>query len=274
MGLRGWSLVHAVVALATTMGGVGIGCAVTEPAEIIETGDPSLPPVDAGSASDPSRATGVDEDAEASAPSFSAPPLEAGVDAASPLAPDASPIADATTGPPHPLAGEVLITEVMYNPFALEPSSEWFEILNTASSTRKLSGLVLVDASSRTHVIGGDVTIGPGAYAILARDRAAAVTAKVPSAAILYEYGAGLPSAAGIVLVNNATGGIWIYDGPTMIARAPYGGWYSLSGGSSVELKVLSWATSAAPASWCIALTPWMVGADRGTPGAANDCPP
>jgi len=58
---------------------------------------------------------------------------------------------------------------------------------------------------SETAVIAAGLTIAPGAYVILSRNKTAAISAKVPSGAIVYEYGTGLPDNAGIILANGAT---------------------------------------------------------------------
>ena len=174
---------------------------------------------------------------------------------------------------PKPSPGEVLITEVMYATFAPEPASEWIELHSIATSVRTLSGLTLKDGGGRTHVIGAGLTIAPGAYVVLARNKAAAIAAKVPASAIVYEYGTGLPDNAGILLTNGATGAVSLLNGAATIASAPYGGWFSQSGGSSVQLQVLDPAQATAKASWCLSLNAWTTGSEKGTPGAADDCP-
>jgi hypothetical protein len=136
-----------------------------------------------------------------------------------------------------------------------------------------LTGLTIIDGGNRTHVIGAGITIAAGAHVLLARSKTAATAAKVPAAAILYEYGASLPSNAGIQLANAATGGVFLRDGSTVIAQADYGGWYSQSGGSSVQLKTLTYAASGQSSGWCLSLNSWTTGSDKGTPGAASDCP-
>lgn len=167
----------------------------------------------------------------------------------------------------------MLITEVMYDPFGTEPAGEWFELHNVASSARTLSGLSIVDGGNRTHTIGAGITIDPGAYVVFARVKTSAVAGKVPATAIVYEYGAGLPDNGGIQLANGTTGGLYLRDGATQIAQADYGGWYSQSGGSSVQLKTLTYAGSAQMSGWCLSLNVWTTGSDKGTPGAASDCP-
>jgi hypothetical protein len=175
--------------------------------------------------------------------------------------------------PPKPAEGEVLITEVMYDSTGVEPSTEWIEVYNTTSSARSLSGLSIVDGGNRKQVIGLGVEIAPGAYALLVRNKSAALTAKLPSSAILFEYGAGQTDSSGVQLANGSSGAVYLRDGSTTIAQADYGGWFTQNGGSSIQLKTLTFAASAQSANWCLSKTAWATGSDKGTPGAASDCP-
>lgn len=264
-----WSvLVAASATFAIAGSGVGMGvvaCAPADPAEIDPAIDPAMPSVDASSSARPAEGT---TEADAGAADASKkdggkpppPPKDAGPD-------------DAAPGVARPAAGEVLVTEVMYNPFGPEPGSEWFEVHNKAASARALSGLTITDGSGRTHVIGAGVVIDAGAYVVIARDKATAVAQKVPAGVIVYAYGAGLPDNAGVLLLNGATGKVSLSDGATTITESAYGGWYSQSGGSSVQLKVLEAAASAQQASWCLSLSAWTTGSEKGTPGAPSDCP-
>ena len=172
-----------------------------------------------------------------------------------------------------PVQGEVLITEVMFNPTGTEPDAEWFELHNTTASPKILSGLTLTDGAARTHTIAAGVTIAPNAYAVFVRLRTAAATAKVPTAAILYEYGTGLTATTGIILANGTTGAIKLSDGATTIATVPYGSFAIGAVAKTLELKVLTYAGAQVAASWCAAATPWATGSDNGTPGAVGDCP-
>jgi hypothetical protein len=176
---------------------------------------------------------------------------------------------------PKPAAGEVLVTEVMYNPSGTEPDAEWIEVYNAASGPRTLTGLVLRDGGGRTHTIGGSVVLAAGRYAVLARSTAAATAAKVPASAIVYEYGAGQQPQAGILLANGATGAIALLNGSATIATATYGSFFGSQAvtGRSVQLKVLTASAATNAASWCLSSTVWATGADRGTPGAGSDCP-
>lgn len=264
--LRSWLalLVTGVVVLA------GGGCAMSSPADTSPDLDPSLPGVDVGNDPQPAPGTKTAEGGTSTAGGSTTTP-DAG--SKSSTAPDAAPQVDAAPAMPKPTAGELLLTEVMYATFTPEPASEWFELHSTASSERSLGGLTIKDGSGRTHTIGAGLKIAPGAYIVLARDKTAAIAAKVPQVAIAYEYGTGLPDNAGILLTNGATGAVSILNGAATVASAPYGGWYSQSGGSSVQLKVLDPALTTSKASWCLSLTTWTIGSEKGTPGAAEDCP-
>ncbi len=241
------------------------GCAMSAPPDLgggeVDT---NLPGLDAGNSPVPSMpdpdASAAPEDSADSGPRQPTKP-DAGVDAAPP-----SPTV------PKPAAGDVLISEIMYTTSGPEPASEWIELHSVASAERNLAGLVLKDGSNRTHVIVGPLTIAANAWVVLARNKAAAITAKVPAASIVYEYGTGLGDSAGILLANGATGAITLLSGATVINAAPYGGWFSTSG-SSVQLKVLDGAQSGAKGSWCLSATPWSTGAEKGSPGATNNCP-
>jgi hypothetical protein len=256
------------------------GCAQGSGVDVTSGVDPTLPELDASwspSPNPPSEKLPAKEKADSGSgeqpPASSDDEEEEEDPPPTAVAPDAGGF---TTNPPagtKPTQGEVLITEVMYDPTSNEPATEWIELHNKASGTRTLSGLTIVDGGDRTHVIGAGVTIAAGAYVVLVRSQSAAVAAKVPSGAIVYEYGAGLPSNAGVQLANAGTGGVWLRDGSTTIAQADYGGWYSQSGGSSIQLKTLTYPASGQSSNWCVSFSPWTTGSDKGTPGAPSDCP-
>jgi hypothetical protein len=185
--------------------------------------------------------------------------------------PDASLPPIASTATP----GDLLITEIMFAPWGPEPQSEWFEIYNTSGDPKLLSGLTIQDGYPRTHAIAADppVVVPSQAYVVLVRDRAVAVANVVPDAAIVYEYGAGLPPGQGIELENDASGALSLWNGSTLLADVPYGPWGLTSYGQSIELDALEFVGSDDVASWCLAENPWAAGSDDGTPGADNDCP-
>lgn len=257
--------------------GLSAGCAMSSPADLTPNFDPSIPGLDAASNPLPTTgepgADGTDSGTDAGTdPSGSTGGGDAGSNVKPAFGSDAG-AADAAPTIPKPASGEILVTEVMYSTFTPEPASEWIEIYSKATSVRSLSGLTLKDGGGRTHVIAAGLTIAPAAYVILSRNKAAAISAKVPAGAIVYEYGTGLPDNAGIVLANGNTGGISLLDGATTLVSVPYGPWFSQSGGSSIQLKALDAAQESASAGWCLSLSTWTTGSEKGTPGSAADCP-
>ena len=245
-----------------------VGCAISAPADL-SSGEvnTNLPGLEAGNSPVP----GMPDDRDAASPETNDAPDSS--TAKQPVVPDAGVDAEPPTPTvPKPTVGEVIISEVMYTTSGPEPASEWIELHSLVSSPRSLAGLVLKDGSARTHAIVGPLTIAANGWVVLARSKTAAIAAKVPAASIVYEYGTGLGDNAGILLANGSTGGISLLSGATVINAAPYGGWFSTAG-SSVQLKVLDGAQSGAKASWCLSATPWSTGAEKGSPGAANNCP-
>jgi len=107
---------------------------------------------------------------------------------------------------------------------------------------------------------------------VLARDRGAATASSVPASSIKYEYGVGVAVSAGVLLGNSASGAVGLFDGSTTIANVAYGGWYTTQG-ESIQLRTLTSAAGPAKSSWCVSSNAWTTGSDKGTPGAANDCP-
>jgi hypothetical protein len=193
------------------------------------------------------------------------------------LQPPADVEVDAPSGVEKPALGDVLISEVMYDPSGTEPDEEWLEVYNASTKPRLLNGLTIKDGGNRTTVIASasPIVIAPQDYLVLARNKTAAVDAQVPENAIIYEYGAGQPVSSGVLLANSGTGAVWLLDGTTTIAGAVYGGWFTqpAPGGSSIQLQTLSFAASADKASWCLSANAFGPGSDLGTPGAQNDCP-
>jgi hypothetical protein len=261
LGIPRPSLVAALIACG---GGAGLGlpaCAVGDGAELRPEIDPTMPSVEAPNDPRPAQPTG------------SAPPEDAADSPDDGESERAAAPSDAGATAPRPLPGDVLITEVMYDPSTPEPSTEWLELYNTRSTPLSLGDLTLVNGVGRSHAIAKGVVIAAGAYVVLARSRAGAAAAKIPAESVLYEYGSGLGDTAGVLLANGASGGIALRDGATVISEVLYGGWFSQAEGRSVQRKAVSASAPPSAASFCLSDTPWAAGSDKGTPGAAGDCP-
>ena len=178
-----------------------------------------------------------------------------------------------------PTQGEVLITEVMFNPSGTEPDDEWIEVTTTTDAPRTITGLTIVDGSARTHVIqngpdGKPIQLQKGQFMVLARSITAVIAAHVPATAVGYEYGTGLPATSGIQLANGATGAVSLKSGGSLIAQANYGGWFTAEGASIQMMTPYAFASGAEKSQFCESKHPFVgvAGADLGTPGAASDC--
>ncbi|PAP76825.1 lamin tail domain-containing protein [Rubrivirga marina] len=76
-----------------------------------------------------------------------------------------------STSAQAPVAGDLIINEVMYDPPAPQPSgNEWVEILNVTDGPLDLGGLLLTDDGSATDPIPGGTTLAAGDYLVIARD--------------------------------------------------------------------------------------------------------
>lgn len=244
-------------------------CATSGPVENSPEPDPSLPGLDA--AADPKQAEGGRGDTGSDG-AVAPPSVPPGTPPPPPGTPPPPPPPPPPPGAPKPAQGEILVSEVMFNPSTAEPATEWFEIHSTVGSARTLTGLTLVDSGGRTHTVGGSVTIDAGKYVVFVRSMTGAQSVGVPAAAIAYEYGAGVADTGGILLTNGTTGTIVVKDGASVVAQSPYGTFGLTASGKSVQLKTLSFASESSAADWCQSANAWA-GADKGTPGAASDCP-
>lgn len=221
--------------------------------------------LDDGSAGDP----------QAGDASSALPPETTEDGSSNPLPPAAAPPTNVDgAGDVSVALGDLLITEVMFAPFGARPESEWFEVYNTGTSPVLLSGLTIIDGSMNAHTIAADApVVAPvGTYVVLVRDRAVAIANGLPSAAIAYEYGAGLSGDQGVQLDDGPAGAVSLWSQGLELAGAPYGSWGLVALGQSLELATLQLVGSDVAESWCYAEYPWAPGSDFGTPGAPNDC--
>jgi hypothetical protein len=197
-------------------------------------------------------------------------------DAPSDATPDKTTAVEGGSGALLPLVGEIVVSEVLYNPAGVEPAEEWFELYNTTALPKLLSGLILKDGSGRAHAIPASpaLVIAPSSYFLLVHTKSAAVAVNLPGAALAYEYGDA--PANDVQLTNGSTGAIFVLNGTTQIAQSNYGPFAFTAAqvnGVSIELKTLTNAASLVKANWCLSTTAWPGGNGKGTPSAANDCP-
>ena len=67
--------------------------------------------------------------------------------------------------------GDIVISEVMQNPDNVtDNNGEWFEVFNTTGSDIDLSGWIIEDSGTNSHIIGSSVIVPAGQFAVLCRN--------------------------------------------------------------------------------------------------------
>ena len=165
-----------------------------------------------------------------------------------------------------PAFGDLLITEIMYNPLALsDTEGEWIEVYNNSGHAINLKDLVIRRGSATTfHQISTDVNLAAGAYAVLGRTSTAA-------SHVDYVYPSiNLTNTGDEIIIN--TYGTTGMDG-TIICSVDYSltGFLTNLNGKSLQLdpSVHDAAEAQIGSNWCASTVTYSTG-DYGTPGAAN----
>jgi len=178
-------------------------------------------------------------------------------------------ITDESIDPPAGAVGfgDLLITEIMYNPTALsDTEGEWFEIYNNSTQNINLQNLVIERDDVNRHVITDPIELSPGAYYVFAR------TQQSTDASNTYLYGSAITlSNTGAVLsiYNEGTEA----DPGALIFSVNYGeAGFPDGSGATICLSpdMLSASEAVLGASWCTATSLYNTG-DYGTPGVIND---
>jgi hypothetical protein len=174
---------------------------------------------------------------------------------------------------PKPKSGEVIFTELMVNPAALQdPGGEWIELMNTTSDVLSLSGCVLRDSGTDSWMLGlGDLValIEPESFAMLLYLGEAS---GLPPTAT---PGSGVFPYQNILLNNTADTVVLECDGVEIDRVAWDSAWPIVEGASMALDPVGHDATSNDdPTLWCPGTIPFEDG-DLGSPMALNaTCPP
>lgn len=163
--------------------------------------------------------------------------------------------------------GELLITEIMYNPTALsDTEGEWFEIYNNSEHIVNLQNLILGRDDANFHIITDPIELLPSAYFVFTRNELATeVTNRYSydsdillpnTGAELSIYNEGTESAPGILVFSVNYGGDNFPDGT----------------GSSISLNpnMLNIVDAILGTSWCTSSSVYSTG-DFGTPGIVNE---
>ncbi len=166
--------------------------------------------------------------------------------------------------------GEILITEIMFDPVSLsDTQGEWFEIYNNSGRTINLRNLILVRDSTNSFTISDSIELLQGEYFVFARTE----TATDAPGQLVYGSAVSLPNAGAVIAIYNEDSG----SGPgELIFSVDYGGeFFPSQAGSSLCLSSdrMNAADAVSGTSWCTSVSVYNTG-DLGTPGGINDlCP-
>lgn len=164
--------------------------------------------------------------------------------------------------PVEPQAGDLVISEIMYNPEGTEPLGEWIEIYNLGQAPVRLQG-VQVGSGEDVGPVEADAVLGVGQYAVLCYDAQAG-----PAGCLVYTGDARFNNSPDQVTLLSAQG----VELDT-VAYGTSGDWPASSNGVSIELSrgQLSPQGNDEGAAWCQGSASFSGG--QGSPGRENDCP-
>jgi hypothetical protein len=162
-----------------------------------------------------------------------------------------------------PGAGDLVITELMYNPknTPLEDPFEWFEVYNPGITTYSLQGCVLSE-SIRSHTISTVLTIGPGEFVTFASSAQPGFTPD-------YVHNRD-------VILTNSGGSMTITCGSVEVDKVQYktsSPWPASTDGFSIALDPAHFNATDNDdgANWCLATQAYGAQGNHGTPGVTND---
>lgn len=162
-----------------------------------------------------------------------------------------------------PVSGQLVITEIMANPDAVDDSvGEWFEVLTTADLDLNDLEVGITPGTVKTTLKSIEcLKASSGTHVVFARNSDGELNGGLPQVSHLFKFD-----------LLNSTGGLFVGMGGAVLDVVTYskttaGAASSLDPGASTpEANDLS-------ENWCAATSPYGAG-DQGTPGAASKpCP-
>ncbi len=165
--------------------------------------------------------------------------------------------------------GDLLINEVMYNPYGAgdvaDTDGEWFEIRNMTAADIDLTGVTIRDElQDKYNILGGKTTIPANGFFVLGRGDD---PAKNGGVTVDHVYGAAIS-------LGNDTDALFIVSNSVVVDKVIWNtqaGWPKVNGAAmSLSPGAANDAANDTPEAWCAAETV-MASGDKGTPGKAND---
>lgn len=166
---------------------------------------------------------------------------------------------------------QVVINEVMVDPFGSDWGQEWFEIYNPGPGSVDVEGWEVRDCADQGFIIPpGNTTIFPGQYMVLAQTVDAGINGDV-GADVQYGEAFYLP---------NTVGSILLFDGPGPLANlidqvrlSAFEPLLNISLGTSAE-RVSHQASGSEGTNWSLGSNQWGSTENKGTPGSKNSATP
>jgi hypothetical protein len=175
-----------------------------------------------------------------------------------------------TAPPPIPVEpGDVIFTEVMFNPLALNDSDgEWLEVLNTTDHDIDMEGWILSSSNDDDHVLfnsGNGIMVQSGGYLVLVRTVNALGEMQVP----MHPFAPGMNIGNGTDMIALKSGEVDVdavtWDEGNTFPNPAEGTAIQLSNDQSV----MNLTDNDSGVNWCPATVAYITG-DFGTPGTAN----
>ncbi len=175
---------------------------------------------------------------------------------------------DAMYGVADLAPGDLVVTEIMQNPFAVADTfGEWFEVFNNSGVDVDLEGLYVYDAGTNTFTVSGSLVVADGEYVVFGVEGNTAVNGGVT---LNYDYPSSFALGNGSDEVSLAASSAKTvvfdtvsYDGGPLFPD-PNG--YSMS----LDPTMLDSTSNDDGSNWCVATSTYGAG-DYGTPGSDND---
>jgi len=159
---------------------------------------------------------------------------------------------------------QVVVNEVMVNPYGDDTGQEWIELYNPGNTPVDLNGWTVKDCAEQAMGLAGDnLSLGPGQYLVLGAQADSVLNGGVP-VDIAYPSSFYLANSVGAVLLYDAQG--------VLVDQTRYSSfdpWTTLVSGHSLA-RISPTADGTQPESWETSYGSFGTNNNHGTPGYEN----